>query len=285
MWLLLVVAAVGLALASWTVGSVRRLLHPERRAILPPARPPVVATHPLTAPDGAPFTVWRLDPPSPRARLLLCHGFYANRNQVLDIAEALRARGYEVLLIELRGHGDRPGPCTLGVRETDDALGALAWARGRAGGSPLPVGVLGLSMGGAVACQVAARDPDVRAVVVDSIYSRLFPVLQRSIRLRYRLPAVPWAWLTWWGVQAALRARLGPRDPAVLAPRLRQPLLAIQGGEDRRVVPLLGREFFQRWAGPKERWFEPSVVHVGMFARHPEEYGRRVADFFDRALR
>ena len=71
---------------------------------------------------------------------------------------------------------------------------------------------------------------------------------------------------------------------AALVPRLRQPLFAIQGGEDRRVVPLLGREFYRRWAGPKERWVEPRVAHVGMFARHPEAYCRRVADFFDRTL-
>ena len=50
------------------------------------------------------------------------------------------------------------------------------------------------------------------------------------------------------------------------------------------MVPLLGREFYRRWAGPKERWFEPHVAHVGMFARHPQAYGDRVAEFFDRTL-
>jgi len=238
----------------------------------------------VTAPDGGSFDVWLLETSSPRGRLLLCHGYYANRYQVLDLAAGLRDRRYEVVLFELRGHGVRPGPCTFGVRETEDAVAVFRWARARDPARPLPVGVVGFSMGAAVACQAAAHDPQVRAVVVDSIYSRLFPVLRRSIRQRYQLPAVPWAWLTWWGVQAALRRRLAPLDPVRLAPRLRQPLFAIQGGEDRRVVPLLGREFYQRWAGPKERWFEPHIAHVGMFARHPERYCQRVADFFDRAL-
>jgi pimeloyl-ACP methyl ester carboxylesterase len=146
------------------------------------------------------------------------------------------------------------------------------------------VGVIGLSMGAAVACLVAARHAGVRAIVVDSIYSRLFPVLKRSIWQRYHLPALPWAWITWWAVQLVLRQRLTPLDPARLAARLTQPLLAIQGGEDRRVVPLLGREFYQGWAGPKERWFEPQVAHVGMFARHPQVYCDRVVSFFDRVF-
>ena len=247
--------------------------------------PSSYATGTLTASDGARFDAWLLSPSDvPRGRILLCHGFYANRSQVWDIAERLRRCGYEALLFELRGHGERPGPCTLGVRETDDALTVLRWAAAREGMAGVPTGVLGLSMGAAVACQTAARAPEVRAVVADSPYSRLFPVLRRALTEQYRLPGVPWAWLTWWGVQCAVGTRLAPRDPVVLAPRLRQPLLAIVGGEDRRVPPQLSQEFYERWAGPKERWYEPAVAHVGMFASHPEEYGRRVADFFSRTL-
>lgn len=217
--------------------------------------------------------------------MLLCHGFYANRFQILGIAHELRQRGYDAVLFELRGHGQRPGPCTLGLRETDDALAVLRWAAEQDGGRPLPVGVLGLSMGAAVACQVAARAPDVRAVVADSAYSRFFPVLRRAIRQRYHLPGVPMAWVTWWALQVALGARLSRRDPVELAPRLRQPLLAIQGGEDRRVSPQSGEEWFQRWAGPKERWFEPQVAHVRMFTQDPQAYCDRVAAFLDRAFR
>ena len=274
-----------LSLVSWGACSTRRILYPQRRLLQSPNPLPSYTTHDITAPDGARFDVWMLETSSPRARLLLCHGYYANHHQVLGLAEGLRRRGYEALLFEMRGHGSRPGPCTFGVREAGDAVTVLEWAKTAGGGGALPVGVLGLSMGAAVACQAALRYPDIRAVVVDSIYSHLFPVLTRVIWRQYHLPAIPWAWLTWWSTQLALGRRLAPADPAALAPRLRQPLFAIQGGEDRRVVPLLGREFYQRWAGPKQRWFEPHVVHVGMFASHPKEYCDRVADFFDETLR
>ena len=246
---------------------------------------PASTSYPLRAPDGADFNVWQLTPSSaPRGRILLCHGYSANRYQVLEIADGLRRRGYETLIVELRGHGERSGPCTFGARETEDALTVLRWARGGEGAAGVPEGVLGLSMGAAVACQVAARDLEVRAVVADSPYAKLCPVLRLAITQHYPRTGTLAAWPTWWILQLVLGRRLSRLDPVVFAPRLRQPLLAIQGGEDRRVAPLLGREFYERWAGPKERWYEPAVAHVGMFARHPEEYCARVADFFAQAL-
>lgn len=275
---------VWIVLSGWAIASARLVLYPERRRLTPPAPLPAHTVETLRAGDGQPFDVWRLAPAAPRARLLIFHGFYANRYQVLDIAQGLRDRGYESWLFELRGHGARPGPCTLGVREADDARRVLVHAQRFGGGCALPVGVLGLSMGAAVACQVAAQEPQVKAVVADSIYSRFFPVLRRSLWRRYHLPTIPLAWMTWWGVQVLLRRRLDALDPVVLAPRLTMPLLAIQGGEDRHLVPMLGREFFHRWAGPKESWFEQKVVHVGMFAKHPREYCDRVANFFDRVM-
>lgn len=275
---------LGLSFVGWGVASTRRVLYPEAHLANPPTPLPSYQLEPVIARDGVSFNVWRLEAPAPRARLLLYHGYYANVYQVLGIGERLRQRGYEVLIVELRGHGARPGPCTVGLNEADDGTAVIEWARHRDGTRPLPLGVLGLSMGAAVICQIALRSQDVRAVVVDSVYARLFPVLRGIIRQRYHLPGVPWAWLTWWGLQLALRRRLARYDPIALAPQLRQPLFAIQGGADQRIEPRLGQELYAAWAGPKERWFEPTVAHVGMFAERPEEYTNRVAGFFDRTL-
>ncbi len=238
----------------------------------------------MTATDGTSFNVRLFETSSPRGRLLLCHGYYADRYQVVGIAEGLRERGYEVALFELRGHGERSGPCTFGVWETEDAIAVLEWWASRDPARKRAIGVLGLSMGAAVVCQAAARVPAIQAVVTDSVYGRFFPVLSQAIRQQYHLPAVPFAWVTWWCLELILRRRLASLDPCALAPRLRQPLFAIQGGEDQRVSPQLALAFYERWAGPKERWFDPHVAHVAMFAHHPDVYCNRVAAFFDRAL-
>lgn len=272
-WLLGTAAVIAFA---WASASAHRLLYPR---VPPLSETPHAAfiVHQVPAPGGGTWPVRVLSPAVPRGRLLLCHGYFASYRQVLDIGDGLRQHGYEVILLELRGHGDRPGPCTLGVRETEDALATLAWANGRA---PLPLGVLGFSMGGAIACQAALRFPGVQAAVLDSPYARLYPVLARAIWTHYRLPG-PAAWLTWWGAHAWLRRRLARVDPVEAAPRLRQPLLLIQGGQDRRIAPGVSERLYDAWAGPKTRWTEPEVAHVSMFTRHHDEYLRRISAFFD----
>ena len=268
-------------LLAWSMVSTQRVLYPERRRLLPPQPLPPYTTHTLTAVDGAPFDLWRLSSPAPRGRILLCHGYYANRLQVLGLAGGLHERGYEAILIEWRGHGSRPGPFTFGLKETADAECALQWAARQ--GPALPLGVLGLSMGGAIAIQIAGRTPQVRAVVVDSTYAQFFPLLADTIRQRYHLPAVPFAWLTWWALQGVLGARLSTLDPMRLAPRRPMPLLAIQGTKDAFMAAMLPA-LYDRWAGPKEQWLIPGVRHVGGYAHAPAVYIERVAAFFDRAL-
>ena len=279
-----VLGVLGAFLLGWSLFSAHHVLYPQRRVFpLQDPRPRFIQMA-LAGSHGALSDLWVFEALAPRGRILCYHGYSANRNQVLGIAHQLRERGYEVLVPELSGHGNRPGRYTFGAKEVDEAGVILQWAASRDGAHALPLAVVGLSMGAAIGCQVAARYPAVRAVVADSLYSRFFPVLRRAIRTRYHLSSVPWAWLTWWSVELALGRRLTPLDPAALAPHLSLPLLAIYGGADQRVIPVFWHEVYRRWAGPKEQWIEPNVAHVGMFMRDPRRYGDRIAAFLDHVL-
>ena len=199
------------------------------------------------------------------------------------IGARLAGNGFEVLVMELRGHGIRPGPCTFGARETEDALAILQWAENQSG--HLPIGLLGFSMGATVMCQAATRLAEVKALVADSIYAELFPILSRGLWQERRLPRFPFAWCTWAGLQLALGVSLKRFDATYTAEKLNISLLLIEGGQDRRVPRRWVDDWYARWAGNKERWCDAEAGHVGVFPKNPSAYASRVSEFFERMLR
>lgn len=279
-WLGVLLALV----VGWGMISARRMLWPVLRVLPVPDPAPSVTTLSLVSHDGAAFDAWLFEASRPRGLILVCHGYRANWLQVIEIADGLRRHGYAAVAINFRGHGGRPGPCTFGIRDRHDLEAVLTWRSGQPSLASLPVGMLGWSLGGAIACQVAAHQPSIKALALDSAYARLFPIAARVVKVRYRLPVVPFAWITWAGVQLALLRDLSTLDPLRLAPRLQIPLLWIHGQQDQVVSPEQGAELLAAWRGPKERWSDPRAGHVGTYALQPEAYVGRVAAFFDQWL-
>ena len=281
LWLL---GTAGCGLLGWSVLSTRRMLYPKARALTIPHPFPSVNTTQLISRDGASFDIHLLEARPTRGVIVACHGYHANWLQLIEIGRGLCQRGYSMITFNLRGHGTRPGPCTFGIRESGDLDALLTWTQQQPALARHPVGMLGLSLGGAIVCQAAARHPTVGAIVLDSTYARLFPVVAGVIRRTYHFPKIPWAWLTWAGVQVALHRRLSSVDPQVVATRCRQPLLAIHGTADHTVPVEHARKLVASWRGPTEQWLEPGAGHVGIYTAHPADYCHRVADFFDRWL-
>lgn len=97
--------------------------------------------------------------------VLLLHGFTSSLDCVKKPAEALRAAGFEVATPILRGHGTK-WQDLRGVKAADwfeDGRRALEALIEKHGG---PVAVVGLSMGGLVALDLAIRFPDKVAIVI-----------------------------------------------------------------------------------------------------------------------
>jgi pimeloyl-ACP methyl ester carboxylesterase len=218
--------------------------------------------------------------------VLFLHGWGSHKRHMLrDYLRWLAAR-YTVVAFDFSNHGESPeGITTLGVREVPEAAMALRWLRAHGYHS---VGVLGTSMGGAIAINLAAREPLVKAVVTDGAFARPdnlayghfashgypFPGLLASSTAR---------WLAW-RTGADLGSVAAVKHVAAIAPR---PLLLIHGSADHVILPSNANELFAAAREPKALWLVPKADHMSELDRCPHalaagEYERRVKALFDR---
>jgi len=95
--------------------------------------------------------------------LLLVHGMGTSRTQEFggkfpEFAAAMGKQGFNILMIDLRGHGKSgDGRFTFGLVEKNDVLAAIAWLNQK-GFKPNQIGVLGVSLEGASAMRAIALD-------------------------------------------------------------------------------------------------------------------------------
>jgi pimeloyl-ACP methyl ester carboxylesterase len=237
-----------------------------------------------SAPDGMRLKAWLAPTAESRAAIIVVHGHGGNRHTTLAHS-ALLYPEFTVLMPDLRAHGDSAGDLTsIGYRERLDLIGAARYLRALGYG---PVGVLGVSMGGATAILAAAECPEIDAVVSDSSFACLRFAVREAARLRgYPGPITrPWANLSC--LVAALRLRHHPQaaDPvlavAAIAPR---PLLLIHGEADELILVEAAHALHRAAGEPKELWLLPHVAHARALESAPEAYRERVQDFFRRSL-
>lgn len=130
----------------------------------PTAAPPFALS--ITAPDGAKLAASFYPPASaaPAPGVLLLHMLGRDRSDWDVLAHDLQSRGYAVLALDLRGHGESAGPvdwnkAPADVRAAWDVLVA------RPEVDPAPCAIVGASIGANLALIVGANNPDVVTVI------------------------------------------------------------------------------------------------------------------------
>jgi len=239
------------------------------------------------ATDGMRLEGWKIVADSSKPWIILCHGLGANRSDLLDVAAGLHRAGFNLFLFDFRGHGGSQGRMTsFGWTEQRDLEGALAFLGQQADVPARPYGTYAISMGGAVALMVAARDERLGAIAVESPYTDLGSSLKRHARLLYSwLPPVPFHGF----LVSAYRVRFGiwPSriSPAAGAARLgRRPLLVITGGADIRMPPEEAAQLAQQASGPHELLVIQGAGHLEGFSIDPDGYTSRLVRFFEEKL-
>jgi pimeloyl-ACP methyl ester carboxylesterase len=103
----------------------------------------------------------------PHPVVLLLHGFPGNEKN-LDLAQAIRRDGWDVVYFDYRGSWGSPGDFSF-THSIEDTQSAVAYLRDAAHAKklrsdPAYIVLIGHSMGGMMARYVAAQDPAIKAV-------------------------------------------------------------------------------------------------------------------------
>ena len=113
---------------------------------------------------------------------ILCHGYRgtAYRDFCGGANEAIEL-GYSVILIDERAHGSSQGhSITFGIREVQDLLSWVAYARERFG-QEINLALIGISMGGATVLMAADKVGENVKIIADSPYSSPKIMLKETI--------------------------------------------------------------------------------------------------------
>ena len=234
---------------------------------------------------GVSLSGWLIDAVGDGPAVIVVHGLNANRanRAALELARSLSAGGFDVLLFDLRGHGESGGDqVSGGFYEREDLLGAYDFLVER-GAPPGRVGVVGFSMGAAIALLGAAEEPGIRAVAADSAFADVSDMIATEAARATSFPA----WMTPVfvpGMKVVARVLygidVGRVVPERAAASLGYPILIIHGGADGRIsVEHAERLMDAAYAGSK-LWIVPDVDHSDVFDARPDEYVERVEAYF-----
>ena len=190
--------------------------------------------------------------------------------------------GYSTLLFDFYGQGDSDGDGgTLGFYEKQDALAAVAYLKTRRDVDESNLGVLGISLGAAVAIMAAAETPDIKAVVADSPFASADRAVAEGFTRVTGLPHFPFAPITLQFIEWRLGVstqEIAPVDRvAAISPR---PLLLIHGAADTEVSPANSEALLEAAGEPKELQLLPGVKHTRGMEKIPNQYSKLIVGFF-----
>jgi pimeloyl-ACP methyl ester carboxylesterase len=226
--------------------------------------------------------------PGSRAAILV-HGYNWNRvNEdygAMDLARDLLSAGYDVLTFDLRSCGlSQGGRFTLGHLEVRDLLGAYDFMVGR-GYRPGRMAVIGDSMGAATMLCAAPWLRQVGALVADSCFARLRPLLERSVPASSHLPAFfnPGIFLAG-RLFFGLDADLSPL--AIVRGLPERAFLFIHGTADDYVAPSNSEKLKEASANPDSRLcLIPGARHVQGYKQDPGAYLEVLLPFLESQLK
>jgi len=242
----------------------------ERRHVFRPAKFPRGDWEPFEleyedvtfkAADGTKLHGWYVPHQAPRAVILFAHGNAGNVSTRAKTLKELNERhDAAVFIFDYRGYGKSEGtPNEEGLLQ--DARAARKWLARRTGLDEHEIVLMGRSLGGGVAVDLAAKD-GCRGLILESTFTSMPDVAGRL------LPLLPAGWL--------MTQRF---DSLSKIPNYNGPLLQSHGDRDQLIPIAQGKTLFKAAKGPKRFVVIKGSGHHN--SGRPDYYHEALAEFLE----
>ncbi len=230
--------------------------------------------------DGLKLYGWWVPAKSEKA-VLLIHGNGGSRNGfhsgVFELGKWYREHGYNVMMVDLRAHGESEGQRTyFGAREHEDLLG---WIRSIDPKSRFEWMIHGFSMGAVTALMMKQKDPSrFKWVVADAPWIDFHILAKQELYRRANLPPL------FYGYVSFIAKRLFGMEFATVDNKERcrklcgSDILYIFESEDTLVTPI-HRVLLERACPDANIVTFEGVGHVDAFKECPDLYTGAVSRF------
>jgi alpha-beta hydrolase superfamily lysophospholipase len=283
-WLVPIVLAAGYLAVSILTADILTRAHNHPAGLDPLLVSPNATAWSVKTEDGLTLRGWYHPTGQRRHLVILVHGMWSSWDELAGLGHDLHGRGYDVLLFDLRGHGQSdPSRLFMGRRERGDLRAVLAWAK-REGFTPDRVGWVGFSLGASTLLMEAAQNPNIRVAVIDSPYGNLPEILDEQLSKYSNLPRFfnP-------GILTAAHLAYGVRTDDLIPIRSarswgRRPLLLIHGEADTTVPAQQARRLARAAGSWCQTVMVPGVEHAEAYRMNPARYVSRVDSFLQKNL-
>jgi hypothetical protein len=195
--------------------------------------------------------------------LLYLHGARYNVTGSAPRMRRMQELGFSVLAIDYRGFGKSTQELPSEKSAYEDARAAWDWLAKKYPDRPRYI--FGHSLGGPIAINLATEVSDERGTIVESTFTSIADVVSSS----------QWGWMP---VSLLITQRF---EAVNKVDKIGSPLLVVHGGEDRLILPDLGRKLYEAAAQPKLFMLVEGGSHHDTNMVGQPQYRQALAQLFD----
>lgn len=227
--------------------------------------------------DNINISGWFIPAKTPSKKtLIVLHSRGATRQDMLEFSLPLWQAGFNLALIDMRGHG-RSGSdyFTFGYYEWQDVSGLIDDLERRHPNVTNDITLIGVSAGGAVAISAASKEPRIKRLVTVASFADL------TLAIKQQVPWLP----EFWRSRAIKEAeQMGKFSIAETSPlnkiqQIKCPVLIIHGAKDTYIPFEDGKKLFSKAVGKKQFYAIPEATHANMLLVDSLELKRRIIEF------